>query len=158
MEPIYFPVANNIIGAVLFTLMLLGLVTAIFSAGFLGVFKMMTVIFALGVLVFIGSLGTLSVNAVKYSSDRESAKNQRIELVENTYGLPISNETYEKLNYPDKLPEADKFSSYGTALITTDESGKVQQLQVTLLWTGTEFQLATNETGSTELKELPRKN
>lgn len=46
--------------------------------------------------------------------------------------------------------------SYGTVLVTAIKSKKVRQLQVTLLWTGTELQPVTHETGSTDLKELPR--
>lgn len=160
MEPVYFPEANHAVTITLFMGVVLSMITCIISACLIGEVKLkdkyMYAISTISMLVFVGSSVTLAVGAIQQSFDEDAAKKERIELIETTYDLPVSEDDFDQLKYPSEQPKAGEVSSYGTVLITAIESTKVRQLQVTLLWTGTEFQLATNETGSTELKELPR--
>lgn len=109
-------------------------------------------------VVFLGSAITFSVLDSISSAEQVSIGKERIKLIQDTYGVTISDKAYEDLSFPEKAPEGETFSSYGTTHITIKQDGEIEQTEVTLVWNETEFQLTTAENNSTQLKELKREN
>lgn len=120
--------------------------------------KIRTVATVASIAAFLFSGIALTTLLLISSSETNSTIANRIKLIQDTYGITISDKAYEDLQYPTKAPEEGTFSSYGTANITTKQNGEIDQSAVTLVWNETEFQLTSDENDLTQLKELPKIN
>lgn len=79
--------------------------------------------------------------------------NERRELILETYGINLSVEDYELLQYPDKEPTQDK--SFGAVTLhETNSEGVPTVRDITLAWSDGEFKLYENESGSQILVEV----